>query len=113
MMAHKLVAQCLKAFGLPFTLQAFPIGGAPKPPFICYKATSYGEVFTDDALYINAPKYAVELYEREADMALEDKLYDHLTAQFGGVERTEAWMESESARVVVYTFQVLNQLLRS
>lgn len=109
MMAHKLVAQSLKAFGLPFTLQAFPIGGAPKPPFICYEATGYGEQFANNTFYISAPKFAVELYEREADIALEDKLYDHLTSAFGGVERTEAWMESESARVVTYTFQVLNK----
>jgi len=104
MKAHELVAQALKGIGVPFALQAFPVGGAPDPPFAVYTVDGYGELYADNAVALNIPTIEVGLYEREADAALEGKAYAALSKAFGPVKREEAWVEAEHARVVWYTF---------
>lgn len=112
MNAHHKVSEALGSFELasgspiPFTLQSFPVGQAPDPPFCIYRTSDYGERFADNSVYALVPSFEVELIEREADEDLEERLYEHLTEAFGPVSRDEATLESEHARVVYYDFTV-------
>lgn len=102
----------LRDFGVPFTLLAYPVGKAPTPPFIIYKIDNVKTLAADNHVQLELIDMEVQLYQREPDVALEDRLYDHLTKTFEFVTRTEAWMESEHARVVYFDFQVSPKLLQ-
>lgn len=104
MRAHEEVRAALGSLGLACALQAFPVGGAPDPPFCTFVVDGYGELYADSEVWALSPRAEVGLYEREADAALEARVYEALTSRFGPVSRDEAWMESEHMRVVWFSF---------
>ena len=104
MRAHEDVKAVLDSLGLPCALQAFPVGGAPDPPFCVFTADDYDELYADGEVFGVIVRFEVGLYERDADAGLEGRVYDALTDRFGTVARDEAWVESEHMRVVWYSF---------
>lgn len=94
----------LRSTGLDGAKQAYPDGGAPKPPFFIYSLDSGGEVFADNASFLRMPRYRVQLVERHADADVESRLLAALESEYGAVTVHEDWVQSEHARIVSYYF---------
>lgn len=101
------VYKAMTALGIKGTHQAYPEGGAPKPPFFVYDLDSGGEDFADDSSWARLPRYRVQLLEKQADAALEAEALSALEAEFGPVKTYEDWSQSEHCRILNYYFQAI------
>lgn len=83
--------------------RAFPVGKAPKLPFICYLVTGTDNFDADNKVYCVLQNVAVELYTAKKDVATEQKLEDKF-AEIGLVwEKDEAYLEDENCYEIIYS----------
>ena len=88
--------------GLKGTKVGWPVGGAPPLPWFTYERRKGGEVFADDSNYAKMRRYDVDLYQREADEAVQEA-FETALSTVGPYACTEEWISSENCWVTSYT----------
>lgn len=103
-MSLEEVAQMLRGTGLPVAYRAFPVGEAPPLPYICYLCTTSNNFDADDQVYLPVERIDIELYTKEKDPDLEEKLESALSSLCW--EKAEEHLDDERCYEIVYEIEV-------
>ena len=93
----------INGFNNKVAYRAWPVGQAPKLPFICYLATSTDNFDADNSVYHVLQGVDVELYTAKKDIATEE-LIEAKFAELNIVwDKYEEWLDSENCYEIVYS----------
>lgn len=93
----------IDGFSNKITYRAWPVGKAPKLPFICYLATSTDNFDADNTVYHVLQGVDVELYTEKKSVATEE-LIESKFAELNIVwNKYEEWLDSENCYEIVYS----------
>ena len=93
----------ISTFQTKVAYRAFPVGKAPKLPFICYLATGTDNFDADNKVYHVLQNVAIELYTAKKDVASES-LVEGKLAEIGLVwEKDETYLDDENCYEIVYS----------
>ena len=81
--------QLLESTGLPVVYRAWPIGGAPELPYICYLAAYSNNFSADGVVYQPIDHVQIELYTKDKNPEAEGMVESALSSLF--------WEKSETA----------------
>ena len=93
----------IDGFSTKVAYRAFPVGKAPKLPFICYLATSTDNFDADNTVYHVLQGVDVELYtakKSEDTEALIEAKFKELNIVW---DKVEEWLDSENCYEIVYS----------
>ena len=93
----------ISTFRTKVTYRAWPVGKAPKLPFICFLATDTNNFDADNKVYHVLQDVAVELYTAKKDPASEALVEDKF-AEVGIVwEKDETYLDDEDCYEIIYS----------
>ncbi len=93
----------IDGFSNKVTYRAWPVGKAPKLPFICYLATSTDNFDADNSVYHVLQGVDVELYTEKKSVATEE-LIEAKFAELNIVwNKYEEWLDSENCYEIIYS----------
>jgi hypothetical protein len=93
----------IDGFSNKVTYRAWPVGKAPKLPFICYLATSTDNFDADNSVYHVLQGVDVELYTEKKSVAIEE-LVEAKFAELNIVwDKYEEWLDSENCYEIIYS----------
>lgn len=93
----------LKTSGIPGVKVAWQEGHAPPLPWFTYSRKRGGDLFADDSNYSLLPRYEVELYQRENDPEVRERL-EAAIATMGPFTAYETWIPTEQCLCTTYAF---------
>ena len=89
---------------LPVAYDAWPIGGAPALPFICYRETDSDNFIADNGVYLPVTNIDVELCTESKDPATEAVVE---TALIGFAwEKSEEYIPDERMFIITYNISI-------
>lgn len=101
-------ARILKTTGLPVAYRSFPEGDSQNPPpnlpFICYLETGTTNFAADGVVYQKIKELAVELYTKNKDVSVEEKVEKALSSFYWNKE--EDYLDDEKCYMIVYSLEV-------
>ena len=86
--------------------RAFPVGKAPKLPFVCYLATDTDNFDADNRVYQVIQNVDVELYTEKKDPAVEKQLEAACDANYIPWDKTETWLDDEQCYEILYEISI-------
>lgn len=95
----------LLTLGLPVAYGEF--GKPTAPPFITYQFTASADIMADDQNYAPVEGFDIELYTVKKDLVREAAVQALLKSLGLPYSKTEAWVEAEKLRQVVYAVQLV------
>lgn len=106
MSTEREVYGALSACGIPGTAApGWPLGKAPRLPWFVYDVQPASPRFADDRVWYGPDHVTVDLYQRERDAALEERVLAACDALGNlGVRPSHAWLKTESAWVTSFDF---------
>lgn len=108
-MSRKQVAAALKASGIPFAHMAWPVNQAPDLPWCVFYLDEDSRLDADNGRWASCGTWAVELYQKAADSAVEKAVEDAVTTAFGDYYKSETWVDSEDCLMTSYRFTVIER----
>lgn len=97
------ILQSIPGFNKKVAYRAFPVGKAPKLPFICYLCTQTSNLDADNAVYQVMQAVDVELYTASKDERSE-RLVEKVLDENGLVwEKYEEYIDSENCYMITYS----------
>lgn len=96
----------IEGFANKVAYRAFPEGGAPKLPFICYLVRRSDNFNADDRVYLKNEVVDVELYSKEKDLESELAVESAFNEACIGWSKTETYIESEKVNEVIYSITI-------
>lgn len=97
----------IPGFNKKVAYRAFPVGKAPKLPFICYLCTNTTNFAADDYVYQVIQEVDVELYTAKKDEASERAVEDKLN-ELGLVwDKYEEYIDTENCYMITYTVSLI------
>lgn len=96
----------IDGFSNKVAYRAFPVGKAPKLPFICYLATQTENFDADDTVYHVIQDVDVELYtakKSEDTEALIEAKFQELNIVWN---KYEEWIDSQDCYEIVYSITI-------
>lgn len=97
----------IPGFDKKVAYRAFPVGKAPKLPFICYLCTNTDNFKADDYVYQVIQEVDVELYTAKKDIASEQAVEDKLAELDLAWEKFEEYLDSENCYMISYTVSLV------
>ena len=97
----------IPGFDKKVAYRAFPVGKAPKMPFICYLCTNTDNVFADDITYQVIQGVDIELYTAKKDVKTELALENKLDALELGWQKYEEFIDSENCYMITYSTELV------
>jgi len=95
---------------VPCTHMCWPVGGAPELPWAAYEDEPSGKG-ADNGNWTVTHRWAVHLYEKYCDTALESALFEDLRGAYGYVEPpTTTWIDSEGCACTTYRFSEIERI---
>lgn len=102
----KKILESIPGFENKVAYRAFPVGKAPKLPFICYLQTGTNIFFADNKVYTTAKEVDIELYSQLRDEIseelIEEALYNNNITWTKSIE----YLDDEKVYEVIYTVEV-------
>lgn len=95
--------QSITGFKDKVAYRAFPVGKAPKLPFICYLATSTDNFDADNSVYHVLQGVDIELYTKDKSEATEQLIEAKLNEINLVWNKYEEWLDSEECYEIVYS----------
>lgn len=97
----------IPGFNKKVAYRAFPVGKAPKLPFICYLCTNTTNFAADDYVYQVIQEVDVELYTAKKDETSERAVEDKLN-ELGLVwDKYEEYIDTENCYMITYTVSLI------
>ncbi len=84
------------------TFYAWPVGGAPQLPYICYYSTGSDNFAADNVVYDSNRPVRIELYTRSKDLATEAAVEAALTGAGIYWTRDESYIDDEKVFMTIY-----------
>lgn len=97
----------ITGFNKKVAYRAFPVGKAPKLPFICYLCTNTDNFEADDFVYQVIQGVDIELYTAKKDEASEQAVEAMLAEHSIGWEKTEEYLDSEDCYMITYSIALV------
>ena len=86
--------------------RAFPVGKAPKLPFVCYLATDTDNFDADNRVYQVIQNVDVELYTEKKDPDVEKRLEAAFDENYIPWDKTETWLDDEQCYEILYEISI-------
>ena len=99
---QKQLEQRLKSTGYPVAYQAFR--SYQNMPYLCWQVAYSSNFAADGIVYRKIDHIQIELYTPRKNLAAESRVEAALAPYF--CEKTETYIESETARQVIYEIEV-------
>ena len=93
----------IPGFDTKVAYRAFPVGKAPKLPFICYLCTNTDNFDADDYVYQVIQEVDIELYTAKKDEKSESAIEKMLADNRLGWEKYEDYIDSENCYMITYS----------
>ena len=93
----------ISGFNKKVAYRAFPVGKAPKLPFICYLCTSTDNFFADGETFQVIQGVDIELYTSSKDVASEFAVENKLDECGLCWEKSEEYLDSENCYMITYS----------
>lgn len=97
----------IPGFDKKVAYRAFPVGKAPKLPFICYLCTNTDNFAADDFVYQVIQEVDIELYTAKKDEKSEQAVEKMLQENHIAWEKYEDYIESENCYMITYTISLV------
>ena len=97
----------ISGFNKKVAYRAFPVGKAPKLPFICYLCTNTNNFNADDEVYQVIQEVDIELYTAKKDEASEMAIEAMLAENHLSWEKYEDYIDSENCYMITYTTSIV------
>lgn len=99
--------QSISGFDKKVAYRAFPVGKAPKLPFICYLCTNTNNFDADDYVFQVIQGVDIELYTAKKDESSERAVESKLN-EIGLVwEKYEEYLDSENCYMITYSTELV------
>lgn len=98
------IKKILETTGLPVAYRAFEENAAPPLPYICFLEASSDNFCADGQVYAEISNIQVELYTKQKDEAIEDKVKEALSSF--AWQKTETYIESEKCYQILFELEV-------
>ena len=95
--------QSITGFEKKVAYRAFPVGKAPKLPFICYLATSTDNFDADNKVYHVLQGVDIELYTKTKSEGTEVLIEAKLEELELVWDKYEEWLDSEECYEIIYS----------
>lgn len=99
--------RAIPGFDKKVAYRTFPVGKAPKLPFICYLCTNTDNFFADGITFQVIQGVDVELYTAKKDVASEFAIENKLDALGLGWEKYEEYIDSENCYMITYSTEIV------
>lgn len=96
----------IEGFSTKVAYRAFPVGKAPKLPFICYQATSTDNFDADNKVYHVLQGVDIELYTAKKSEATEQLVEAKLDSLNIVWNKYEEYIDSEEMYEIVYSITI-------
>ena len=93
----------ISGFDKKVAYRAFPVGKAPKLPFICYQATQTNNFDADNSVYQVIQGVDIELYTAKKDEATEALVEEKLAECNLVWQKYEEYLDSENCYMITYS----------
>jgi hypothetical protein len=96
----------ITGFDKKVTYRAWPVGKAPKLPFICFLTDSSDNVLADNKVYLKRLDVDVELYTAQKDETSEglvEALFDSNDIPWA---KTEDYIDTENCYMITYSITI-------
>lgn len=100
------VLESIDGFENKVAYRSFPVGQAPKLPFICYLDTGTSNFVADNVVYAVIQEVDVELYSQYKDVASEALIEAKFAENSIVWEKYEEFITDENCYEVIYTFSI-------
>lgn len=97
----------IPGFDKKVAYRAFPVGKAPKLPFICYLCTNTDNFNADDSVYQVIQGVDIELYTAKKDEASERAIETMLSEYHLSWEKYEDYIDSENCYMITYSIEIV------
>ena len=97
----------ISGFNKKVAYRAFPVGKAPKLPFICYLCTNTDNFKADESVYQVIQEVDIELYTAKKDEASEQAIELMLDENNLVWEKYEDYIDSENCYMITYTTSIV------
>ena len=97
----------IPGFNKKVAYRAFPVGKAPKLPFICYLCTNTDNFNADDSVYQVIQGVDIELYTAKKDEASERAVEAMLVEYHLAWEKYEEYTNSENCYMITYSIEIV------
>lgn len=97
----------IPGFNKKVAYRAFPVGKAPKLPFICYLCTNTDNFFADAQVFQVIQEVDIELYTAKKDETTERLVEAMLDENHLGWEKGEEYLDSENCYMITYTVELV------
>lgn len=97
----------IPGFNKKVAYRAFPVGKAPKLPFICYICTNTNNFDADDYVYQVIQEVDIELYTAKKDEASERAVEAKLAEYNLAWEKYEDYIDSENCYMITYSVSIV------
>jgi hypothetical protein len=105
-MTRNEIAALVDSVGVPAVYHQFTKETAQAAPFICFYTEEVSGFIADGIVYVRIEALIIELYTKEKDFALEDKLEGILTAADMAYHKDEDYIGDEELYMTTYTMEV-------
>ena len=102
-----VLLRSVTGFSKKVAYRAFPVGKAPKLPFICYLCTNTNNFTADNYVYQVIQEVDIELYTEKKDEASEQAVEEKLNENGLVWEKYEDYLDSENCYMITYTVQLV------
>lgn len=99
--------QTIPGFSKKVAYRAFPVGKAPKLPFICYLCTNTDNFYADGITLQVIQGVDIELYTEKKDIISEGKVESKLADLGLGWEKYEEYLDSENCYMITYSTEIV------
>lgn len=96
----------IEGFSGKVAYRAFPVGKAPKLPFICYMFTNTNNFNADNKVYHVIQSVDIELYTKTKDITSEGLIETALNSNNIVWEKYEEWIDDEEVYQITYEIEV-------
>lgn len=100
------ILNSIEAFKNKVAYRAFPVGKAPKLPFICVVCTQTNNFKADNKVYHVLQDMDIELYSKQKDTTSEGLIEEALNQKNIVWEKYEEWIDDEEVYQITYEIEV-------
>lgn len=101
-----IILESIAGFKDKVAYRSFPVGEAPKLPFICYLETQTNNIYADNEVYMSMSVVDIELYSKHRDLRSEKKIEDKLRENHITWTKDIEYIDDEKCYEVIYTVEV-------
>ena len=102
----KSTLSSISGFSTKVTYRAWPVGKAPKLPFICYLATDTDNFDADNSVYHVVQNVDVELYIAKKSEATEARIEKKFNESGICWDKTEQFLDDENCYEILYSISL-------